>query len=72
LASVPLPIRLQKSKAAQRSSLALVSTFSRIVGSGNIRAISIVPTIVEKMEKKAHTCPNSHVAKTFPTLKSAK
>jgi hypothetical protein len=63
LASVPLPIRrLPKSKVAQRSSLALVSTFSRIVGSGNIRAISIVPTIVEKMEKKAHTCPNSHAA----------
>jgi hypothetical protein len=40
----------------------LASTFSRIVGSGNIRAISIVPTIVEKMEKKAHTCPNSHAA----------
>jgi hypothetical protein len=30
----------------------LASTFYRIAGSGNIRAISIAPTIVEKMERK--------------------
>jgi hypothetical protein len=43
----------QNPKLRKRRSLALTSTFSRIVGSGSIRAISIAPTIVEKMEKKA-------------------
>jgi hypothetical protein len=48
---VPLPIKNQKLR--KRKSLAVASTFSRIAGSGSIRAISIAPTIVEKMEKKA-------------------
>jgi hypothetical protein len=43
-------------KLRKRRSLALASsTFSRIAGSGSIRAISIAPTIVEKMEKKARS-----------------
>ena len=42
-------------KLRSRRSLALPSTFSRIAGSGNIRAISIAPIIVEKMAKKARS-----------------
>jgi hypothetical protein len=37
----------------KKKSLALAGTFSRIAGSGSMRAISIAPIIVEKIEKKA-------------------
>ena len=49
------PIGNQESKLRKRNSLALASTFSRIAGSGSIRAISVAPIIVEKMEKKARS-----------------
>ena len=42
-------------KLRKRNSLALASTFSRIAGSGSMRAISIAPIIVEKIEKKARS-----------------
>ena len=42
-------------KLRKRNSLALASTFSRIAGSGSIRAISIAPIMVEKMAKKARS-----------------
>ena len=42
-------------KLRNRKSLALVSTFSRIAGSGSMRAISTAPIIVEKIEKKARS-----------------
>ena len=42
-------------KLRKRKSLALASTFSRIAGSGSIRAISIAPIIVEKIEKNARS-----------------
>jgi hypothetical protein len=45
----------QNQKLRKRRPLALTSTFSRIAGSGSIRAISIAPTVVEKMEKKARS-----------------
>jgi hypothetical protein len=38
---------------ARRKSLTLANTFSRIVGSGSKRVISIAPIIVEKVAKKA-------------------
>ena len=42
-------------KLRKRKSLALASTFSRIAGSGSMRAISIAPIIVEKIEKNARS-----------------
>jgi hypothetical protein len=53
---VPLPIRPENQKLRKRRSIALASTFSRIAGSGSIRAISVAPTIVEKMERKRALC----------------
>jgi hypothetical protein len=37
----------------KKKSLAFARTFSRIAGSGSMRAISMAPIIVEKIEKKA-------------------
>jgi hypothetical protein len=51
----PQQPRPQNQKLRKRNSLVLASTFSRIAGSGSIRAISVVPTIVEKMKKKARS-----------------
>jgi len=42
-------------KLRMRKSLVLASTFSRIAGSGSMRAISIAPIIVEKIAKKARS-----------------
>src|SRR5438445_6153479 len=42
-------------KLRKRKSLALLSTVSRIAGSGSIRAISTAPIIVEKIAKKARS-----------------
>ena len=42
-------------KLRKRKSLALASTFSRIAGSGSMRAISTAPIIVEKIAKKARS-----------------
>jgi hypothetical protein len=42
-------------KLCKRKSLALPSTFSRIAGSGSMRAISVAPIIVEKIAKKARS-----------------
>ena len=41
-------------KLRKRNARAVASTFSRIARSGSIRAISIPPSLVEKMIKKAH------------------
>lgn len=42
-------------KLRKRKSLVLASTFSRIVRSGSIRAISTAPIMVEKIAKKARS-----------------
>jgi len=55
LASMPPQVRHTHQKLRKRNSLAQASTFSRIASSGNIRAISMAPIMVEKMEKKARS-----------------
>ena len=45
--------RREGQKLRKRKSLALPSTFSRIAGSGSMRAISVAPIMVEKIAKKA-------------------
>jgi hypothetical protein len=42
-------------KPRKRKSLALASTFSRVAGSGSMRAISTAPIIVEKIAKNARS-----------------
>ena len=42
-------------KLRKRKSLALASTYSRIAGSGSMRAIATAPIMVEKIEKKARS-----------------
>ena len=48
-------VEKKNQKLCKRNSLALANTFSLIAGSGNIRAISIAPIIVEKIEKNARS-----------------
>jgi hypothetical protein len=48
----PLP---RTQKLDKRNVLAASNTFSRIAGSGSKRAISVAPTIVEKITKKARS-----------------
>ena len=49
------PMTEDSQKLRKRKSLALPSTFSRISGSGSMRAISIAPIIIEKIAKKARS-----------------
>jgi hypothetical protein len=49
------PRNQEDQKPRKRKSLALPSTFSRIAGSGSMRAISTAPIIVEKIAKKARS-----------------
>jgi hypothetical protein len=48
-------VRSETQKLDKRKSLAVARTFSRIAGSGSMRAISIAPAIVEKIAKKARS-----------------
>jgi Family of unknown function (DUF6010) len=52
---LPHQTELIESKLRKRRSLALARTFSRIAGSGSMRASSVAPIMVEKIAKKARS-----------------